>query len=442
MDNTDVIIVGTGAAGLFCALNLPREYHIVMITKDKCENSDSFLAQGGISALKGEDDYDSYFEDTMRAGHYENNKKSVEVMIKSSPDIIKDLMNYGVDFDRQNGEIEYTREGAHSTFRILHHQDITGKEITSKLLERVRERDNITILEYTTMLDFICDDEQCYGIVVQNDKKEVFKLMADYTILACGGLGGLFENSTNFRHITGDSLAMALKHDVKIKDISYIQIHPTVLYSKKAGRRFLISESVRGEGAILLNEKGERFVNELEPRDVVTEAIKKEMDKYHTSYVYMSVQHLGKEKILTHFPNIYEHCLEEGYDMTKDLIPVTPAQHYFMGGIEVNLDSETSKRHLYAVGEASCNGVHGRNRLASNSLLESLVFAKRAANAIWQEGLDVEDEVLERAKENCNMEDYSDVQKMAKEYRKLILEEIKRKDEVFYDKWCNDESAD
>lgn len=442
MDNADVIIVGTGAAGLFCALNLPREYRIIMITKDKCENSDSFLAQGGISALKGEDDYDSYFEDTMRAGHYENNKKSVEVMIKSSPEIIKDLMDYGVDFDRQNGEIEYTREGAHSTFRILHHQDITGKEITSKLLERVRERDNITILEYTTMLDFICDDEQCYGIVLQNAQGEVCRLMADYTILACGGLGGLFENSTNFRHITGDSLAMALKHDVKIKDISYIQIHPTVLYSKKPGRRFLISESVRGEGAILLNEKGERFVNELEPRDVVTEAIKREMDKYHTSYVYMSVQHLGKEKILTHFPNIYEHCLEEGYDMTKDLIPVTPAQHYFMGGIEVNLDSETSKRHLYAVGEASCNGVHGRNRLASNSLLESLVFAKRAANAIYEEGLDVKDEVLENAKKSCDIRDYSDIQKIAKEYKKLVLDEIKRKDEVFYDKWCNNESAD
>lgn len=442
MDNVDVIIVGTGAAGLFCALNLPREYHIVMITKDKCENSDSFLAQGGISALKGEDDYDSYFEDTMRAGHYENDKKSVEIMIKSSPEIIKDLIHYGVDFDKQNGEIEYTREGAHSTFRILHHQDITGKEITSKLLERVRERENITILEYTTMLDFICDEKQCYGIVVENSEKEIIKMMADYIVLACGGLGGLFENSTNFRHITGDSLAMALKHDVKIKDISYIQIHPTVLYSKKPGRRFLISESVRGEGAILLNEKGERFVNELEPRDVVTEAIKKEMDKYHTSHVYMSVQHLGKEKILTHFPNIYEHCLEEGYDMTKDLIPVTPAQHYFMGGIEVNLDSETSKKHLYAVGEASCNGVHGRNRLASNSLLESLVFAKRAAKAMKEEGLNVDDAVLEAVKENFNFIDYGDDEKRAKEYRQLVLEEIKRKDEIFYDKWCNNESAD
>lgn len=442
MDNVDVIIVGTGAAGLFCALNLPREYHIVMITKDKCENSDSFLAQGGISALKGEDDYESYFEDTMRAGHYENDKKSVEVMIKSSPEIIKDLINYGVDFDKQNGEIEYTREGAHSTFRILHHQDITGKEITSKLLERVRERDNITILEYTTMIDFICDEKQCYGIVVENSEKEIFKMIADYVVLACGGLGGLFENSTNFRHITGDSLAMALKHDVKIKDISYIQIHPTVLYSKKPGRRFLISESVRGEGAILLNEEGERFVNELEPRDVVTEAIKNEMDKYHTSHVYMSVQHLGKEKILTHFPNIYEHCLEEGYDMTKDLIPVTPAQHYFMGGIEVNLDSETSKRHLYAVGEASCNGVHGRNRLASNSLLESLVFAKRAAKSIEKEGLNIDDLVLEAVKEHCDFVDYRDDEKRDKEYRRLILEEIKRKDERFYDKWCNNDSAD
>lgn len=378
----------------------------------------------------------------MRAGHYENDKKSVEVMIKSSPEIIKDLIDYGVDFDKQNGEIEYTREGAHSTFRILHHQDITGKEITSKLLERVRERKNITILEYVTMIDFICDEKQCYGIVVENSEKEIFKIMAEYVVLACGGLGGLFENSTNFRHITGDSLAMALKHDVKIKDISYIQIHPTVLYSKKPGRRFLISESVRGEGAILLNEEGERFVNELEPRDVVTEAIKKEMDKYHTSHVYMSVQHLGKEKILTHFPNIYEHCLEEGYDMTKDLIPVTPAQHYFMGGIEVNLDSETSKRHLYAVGEASCNGVHGRNRLASNSLLESLVFAKRAAKSIEEEGLTIDDAVLEAVKERCDFVDYGDDEKRNKEYRRLILEEIKRKDEVFYDKWCNNESAD
>lgn len=442
MEKTDVIIVGTGAAGLFCALNLPRDYHIIMITKDKCENSDSFLAQGGISALKGEEDYDSYFEDTMRAGHYENNKKSVEVMIQSSPDIIKDLIYYGVDFDKKNGEIEYTREGAHSTFRILHHQDITGKEITSKLLERAKERENITILEYTTMLDFICDEKQCYGIVMQNEKKGILSLVADYTILACGGLGGLFENSTNFRHITGDSLAMALKHDVKVKDISYIQIHPTVLYSKKPGRRFLISESVRGEGAILLNEKKERFVNELEPRDVVTEAIKKEMDKYHTSHVYMSVSHLGEEKILKHFPNIYKHCLEEGYDMTRDLIPVTPAQHYFMGGIEVNLDSETSKKHLYAVGEASCNGVHGRNRLASNSLLESLVFAKRAANAIEKEGLLVEDEVFENAKKDCNLEQYRDILKLEKEYRRLILEEIKRKDEEFYDKWCDNESAD
>ncbi len=441
IDNADIVIVGTGAAGLFCALNLPKEYNVVMITKDECENSDSFLAQGGISALKGEDDYDSYFEDTMRAGHYENDKKSVEVMIKSSPEIIQDLIDYGVDFDRQNGEIEYTREGAHSTFRILHHQDITGKEITSKLLARARERDNITILEYTTMIDFICDEEQCYGIVVEDREKNISKLMANYVVLACGGLGGLFTNSTNFRHITGDSLAMALKHNVKIKDISYIQIHPTVLYSTKPGRRFLISESVRGEGAILLNEKGERFVNELEPRDVVTEAIKREMDKYHTPYVYMSVQHLGKEKLLTHFPNIYRHCLEEGYDMTKDLIPVTPAQHYFMGGIEVNLDSETSKKHLYAVGEASCNGVHGKNRLASNSLLESLVFAKRAAKAMAEEGMHIEKSDLEKIKEKHCLEQYKDSEERAKQYKTLVLNEIKRKDEIFYDKWCDNESA-
>ena len=207
-------------------------------------------------------------------------------------------------------------------------------------------------------------------------------IQADYTVLATGGIGGLFKHSTNYRHLTGDAIALAVKYGIKLQHIDYIQIHPTTLYSKKDGREFLISESVRGEGAILLNAKGERFVNELLPRDVVAGAIFEEMKKEGSEHVWLSLAPIPEEEIKTHFPNIYQHCLEEGYDVTKEPIPVVPSQHYFMGGIDVDSNSKTSMSRLYAVGETACNGVHGRNRLASNSLLESLVFAKRAAKHI------------------------------------------------------------
>ena len=203
--------------------------------------------------------------------------------------------------------------------------------------------------------------------------------------MASGGIGGLYEHSTNFPHLTGDALEVAKKHDIRLEHLDYVQIHPTTLYSEKPGRRFLISESVRGEGAVLYNKDKERFVNELLPRDVVTKAIREQMAKDGTKYVWLSMEHISSETILKHFPNIYEHCLEEGYDVTKECIPVVPAQHYFMGGIWVDRNSHTSMAHLFAVGETSCNGVHGANRLASNSLLESLVFAKRAANCITEE---------------------------------------------------------
>ncbi|HEX3021935.1 MAG TPA: L-aspartate oxidase, partial [Lachnospiraceae bacterium] len=373
----DVIIVGTGAAGLFSALALPRQCSILMITKDALKNSDSYLAQGGIAALKNETDFESYFEDTMKAGRYENNKESVRVMIESSQEIIKDLIHYGVDFDlNEDGSFAYTREGAHSTFRILHHKDVTGKEITSKLLNQVEKRKNIELLEYTTMIDLISDKESCKGIVIENQQGVTQNVFAKTVILATGGIGGLFDNSTNFSHITGDSFAIALKHNVELENMHYIQIHPTALYTKKKGRKFLISESVRGEGAILLNHNNERFVDELLPRDVVTAAIKKEMDRLGTDHVYLSVTHLPADEVKERVPNIYKKCLEEGYDMTKEPIPVAPAQHYLMGGIKVDTQGTTTLPKLYAVGETACNGVHGANRLASNSLLESLVFAK------------------------------------------------------------------
>ena len=419
----DVVIVGTGAAGLFAALNLPRDRKILIITKKDAESSDSFLAQGGICVLKDESDYESYFEDTMRAGHYENRKESVDIMIRSSREIIRELIGYGVKFERRDSGREqdapeaqekpekpdkqetegqenflddyaFTREGAHSRPRILFHEDVTGKEITSKLLAQVRSLENVRIMEYTTMTDIIVEETdvqmgengvQCAGIIAEDARGNILKIRAPYTILASGGIGGLYEHSTNYPHLTGDALRIAEKHGIRLEHLDYVQIHPTTLYSKKPGRRFLISESVRGEGAILLDKNGKRFTDELQPRDVVTAAIREQMEKDGTDHVWLSMERIDKDTILNHFPNIYEHCLEEGYDVTKEWIPVVPAQHYFMGGIWVDSDSQTSMEHLFAAGETSCNGVHGANRLASNSLLESLVFAKRAAQKITAE---------------------------------------------------------
>lgn len=379
---TDILIVGSGVAGLYCALNLPKEKHIVIVTKDSASKSDSFLAQGGICVLRDDKDYDAFYEDTMKAGHYENKPESVDIMIRSSKEVIEDLVSFGVRFEKDGEEFVYTREGAHSKPRILFHEDETGKEITSHLLEAVRERENITLMENFTMVDLLCQNNVCYGIIGHNKDCEFSAIQANYTVLATGGIGGLFEHSTNYRHLTGDALFLALKYDITLQHIDYIQIHPTTLYTEKEGRSFLISESVRGEGAILLNSKGERFVNELLPRDVVTNAIFAEMKKEGTKHVWLSMAPIPVEEIKSHFPNIYKHCLDEGYDVTKEPIPVVPSQHYFMGGINVDQYSQTSMERLYAAGETACNGVHGRNRLASNSLLESLVFAKRAAKHI------------------------------------------------------------
>ena len=390
----DVVIAGTGAAGLFCALSLPADRKIIMITKEDAKSGDSFLAQGGICVLRNEDDYDSYFEDTMRAGHYENRKESVDIMIRSSQDIIRDLIGYGVKFQKapedDPGEdraellrpYAFTREGAHSRPRILFHEDITGEEITGRLLEQVRKLENVSIYEYTAMTDIIEEDGKCAGITASGPDGEEIRIHAGDTVLATGGIGGRYRHSTNFPHLTGDAIEIAKKHGIRLEHLDYVQIHPTTLYSEKPGRRFLISESVRGEGAVLLDRNMNRFVNELLPRDVVTGAIRKQMEKDGTDHVWLSMQNIDREVIMKHFPNIYHRCLEEGYDVTKECIPVVPAQHYFMGGIWVDCDSRTSMENLFAAGETSCNGVHGANRLASNSLLESMVFAKRAARKI------------------------------------------------------------
>lgn len=418
----DAIIVGTGAAGLYCALNLPKRKKILMLTKQGADLSDSFLAQGGICMLRGEDDYEDYFEDTMRAGHYENNKRAVNLMIRSSNDIIRDLLWRNVDFVRaEDGELAFTREGAHSRPRILFHEDITGKEITQTLLDQVKTKENIEICEYMTMVDIISKDNICGGVIAMDAKNNVYPIRSQFVVLACGGIGGLFQNSTNYPHIAGDGLGIAMKHQVKLEHLDYIQIHPTTLFSHKPGRRFLISESVRGEGALLYDKNGQRFTNELQPRDLLSQAIFEQMEKDGTDFVWEDMRSLGEKTIMQHFPNIYQHCIEEGFDPRKEPIPVVPAQHYFMGGIQADLSSRTSMRGLYACGETSCNGVHGKNRLASNSLLESLVFARRAAD----------DMIFGETPEMCrpdrlDLNQYEDQNVILEGYHKQVLNEIER----------------
>lgn len=425
---TDILIVGTGASGLFAALHCPIDKNILMITKDAVENSDSFLAQGGICVLRDENDYDSFMEDTLKAGHYENRRESVDIMIRSSREVINELIGYGVDFAKQaNGELNYTREGCHSKARILFHEDITGKEITRNLLKAVQKLPNVHILEYVTMLDLIEQDNTCFGILAKDKNDEYLTIEADNTILASGGIGGLYEHSTNYPHLTGDAIAIALRHNIKLENPDYVPIHPTSLYTNKPGRSFLISESVRGEGAKLYGKDGRRFANEVLPRDLMTAEIKKQMAKDNMPYVWLDMTVLGKDVILNHFPHIYEKCLEEGFDVTKQWIPIVPAQHYYMGGIHVDKYSKTTMNNLYAVGETSCNGVHGANRLASNSLLEGLVFAKRAVNKIHDgENAQHKKYDIDFAQLANNVQQNIDREKisLAQEYKKAIFNEM------------------
>ena len=422
----DVIIVGTGVAGLNCALNVSPEKSVLVICKDTPDKSDSYLAQGGICRLPEEGDYQSYFDDTMRAGHYENNPVTVDAMIRGSQEVIDDLIGYGVDFARNaDGSLAYTKEGCHSRPRICFHEDTTGREITTRLMAQARARHNILIVPYVTLLDIITDGEVCYGIVAKDGKNgKLYRLYADYTVLASGGIGGIFENSTNFRVLTGDALAICLNHGIAVDHINYIQIHPTTLYSKKKGRRFLISESVRGEGAVLLDKNFQRFTDELKPRDIVTAAIREQMAKDGTDHVWLDMRPIPREEVISHFPGIVQHCLNEGYDVFRECIPVVPSQHYFMGGIRSDTKGATTMPRLYAVGETCCNGVHGKNRLASNSLLESLLFAKRAAQDINAHYSPIDIPSAKAAEGALDLSKYSNPSKLLKQYKCIIRDAI------------------
>ncbi len=375
----DVLIVGSGVAGLYASLNLREDLEIIMVSKKSVNLCNSSLAQGGIAVARGKEDFQSFIEDTLKAGKYENNIDSVRVLVEESMDNINKLIDLGANFEKDENGVLFTKEGAHEINRIVYHKDITGKHVEDILLENVKRRKNIKIIEDCEMVDIYHRDNRCIGALFNKDG-ETLSIYAKVVILATGGIGGLFKKSTNERIITGDSIGVAIRNNIEIKDLSYIQIHPTAFFSKKSEeKRFLISESVRGEGGKLINCNGERFVDELLPRDIVSKKIYEEMKKTNSNNVFLDVSFMEKSFLQNRFPNIYNKCLEEGIDISKEPIPVAPAQHYFMGGIKVDLNGKTSMENLYAFGETSCTGVHGANRLASNSLLEALVFSRRGA---------------------------------------------------------------
>ncbi len=388
----DVIIVGSGIAGLYTALNISSDKRILILTKDMLAENSSNLAQGGIAAAMEEDDFQLHMLDTLTAGCYHNAPEAVKIVVEEGRDNILRLIDLGVQFDRDDaGHLINTREGGHSRSRILHAKDATGREIIRALTEEVRKRSNIEIIEYSQAIDLITDLEGCQGIVAWHEET-VKAFLSGSVVLATGGIGQLYQHTTNSVIASGDGIAMACRAGVKISDMEFVQFHPTALYSPNYDRNFLISEAVRGEGGILRNDKGEAFMahqhplKDLAPRDVVARAILHEMSQAGKAYMYLDVTHFDQAYFQERFPNIYERCLLEGIDVSKDYIPICPVEHYMMGGIESGAKGETSLEGLYACGEVARTGLHGANRLASNSLLEAIVFAKRISEVINASG--------------------------------------------------------
>lgn len=386
----DVLIAGTGAAGLYAALRFPENVSVLLISKRELSLSNSSLAQGGVAAVLDtiNDDYQLHIQDTLTAGKNKNNLAAVEVLVKEGPSDVLKLKELGVDFDLlENGEMQKTLEAGHSRHRIVHHKDSTGRAITEKLIETVKSRPNIDIYENTLLYKLEkCENGFFAGLLTESEGSCV--TAAHYCILASGGIGRVYQYTTNSAIATGDGITFAHMLGADIKHLSWIQFHPTAFAAENDRERFLISEAVRGEGAYLLNCEGKRFAHkydergELAPRDVVSNAIMLESIATNSEKFYLDITHKDPEFIRERFPMIYEKCLEENIDITKDHIPVFPCQHYLMGGIDVDLNARTTVDRLYAAGECSHTGVHGANRLASNSLLEALVFSRRAADDI------------------------------------------------------------
>jgi len=392
-EQCDVIVIGAGIAGLFTAIEASRTHrHVIMITKKSLMDSNTRFAQGGIAAVFDEEDSPDYHrQDTLIAGAGLCDPQAVDVLVHEGPEGVQDLIRLGTNFDtEQDGGYALTMEGAHSRRRILHaNGDATGYEIVRALSEKVRQDPNITVWDDHFVIDLITQRSECYGaLVLKPDGSHVF-VSAHATILCSGGAGQLYRYTTNPDVATGDGIAIAYRAGAYIRDVEFVQFHPTVL-SYPGAPRFLISEAVRGEGAVLRNIHGERFMEryhpqlELAPRDIVARAIVSEMEATKSTFVYIDITHVEADVVRHRFPTIYETCLGYGLDLTADWIPVAPAAHYMMGGIKTDLYGETNVRRLFACGEASSTGVHGANRLASNSLSEAVVFGRRIIQRMGQ----------------------------------------------------------
>ena len=401
----DFLVVGSGAAGLYFSILAAEHGKVLLITKNSLKESNTFYAQGGIAAVDRESDsFEEHIRDTMTAGDELCNPKAVGMIVNEGPEIIHDLIRRGVNFtkNKKNGEYSLHREGGHSESRVFHFKDITGRELVRVLTKNVKENKNITILENTMCVDLLTEHQKtdpppaglhgvtCYGVYAYEMKRNrISKILSRSTILATGGSGQVYLHTSNPAVATGDGLAMAYRAGATISNLEFYQFHPTTLYTEKEKESsFLISEAVRGFGAELKTKDGKKFMHKyhplksLAPRDIVARAIDTEMKKRGDDFVYLDVSNFPANKIISSFPNIYHRCLEEGIDITKQMIPVVPAAHYQCGGIETDLHGKTDVKGLYAIGEAAQNGVHGANRLASNSLLDALVFAKASSVSV------------------------------------------------------------
>lgn len=386
--NYTVVIVGSGVAGLYAALNFPESTDILLLSKKERHQSNSSLAQGGVACVLDleNDSYDLHVEDTLIAGKRENDLEAVTELCTEGPADVLKTIEYGVEYDRnENGELIKTLEGGHCRRRIVHHKDTSGKEMVDKLMLAVEKKPNVTICDETMVTSM---DRIKNGFKIEIMQGSDFKIIyADFCLLASGGIGRVYKYTTNPSVATGDGIRLAYEMGASIKNLSYVQFHPTA-FNGANREQFLISEAVRGEGAYLLNCNKERFMDryderlELAPRDVVSRSIIMESRRLGSNSFYLDIRYKGEEYLKNRFPGIYAGCLRQGVDISKDLIPVFPCQHYLMGGIEVDLNARTTLPRLYAAGECSCTGVHGKNRLASNSLLEALVFGRKAAEDI------------------------------------------------------------
>lgn len=426
----DVIIIGSGIAGLYTALNLEPNLNVLVVTKDTIYETNSNLAQGGIAAAMDESDYHLHIADTLKAGCYYNMNEAVKVIVEEGRENVHRLIELGVNFDKtEEGELKATREGGHSNYRVLHAKDATGREIIRALSEEVHKRANIDVMEYSFAVDIITDNNKCYGVVI-NKNNETTPYLSKYTVIATGGIGQLYKNSTNSFIASGDGIAMAKRAGVKITDMEFVQFHPTALYTQNKDRNFLISEALRGEGAILRNHAGVAFMEQyhelkdLAPRDIVARAIINEIGKSDKPYLYLDVTHMDEMYLKNRFPNIFNECLTYGIDITQEYIPVCPVQHYLMGGIETNLYGETNMNNLFACGESAKTGSHGANRLASNSLLEAIVFGKRIALKINRDKSDMVLTPLDFESENGGMSGETDYTRFITDIQDMMTKKV------------------